>query len=476
VFENILGQEAVLRLTEDIRQDTLAPSMLFRGPRASGKGTAALELGRVLSCEKTGAPGTWNCSCPACRRHRLLYHPDLLALGARPFSAEIAAAAAAFASDPADQAVRTLYIRAVRKLLLRFSPFLWEDDPKAGKIDPPLKALEEDLDEIIGGSKGDVKRAGKITESIGKNVLKLESEGITDLIPVARIRRAAYWSRLAPQGRRKFLLIENADRMQDAARNALLKLLEEPPERIAIVLTTSHGDALLPTILSRLRPYRFYSRSPETEREVLRRVFRSGKAGGKPSGLGTLAENPAGPLEAAEKPEAVSITDYLDSFLPVSGETLYPLAAFFASSAAYGAARTILAAGCSPESPASLPPELEALGKYAAGIAEAAGLDRHARETGPCLAAVLKGAGDFKTPGLFARFLGTLLDVVSGSLRNVPPSPEGALFADLFREAAAEAILAAGTYNQTPALVLDRLCTELKRRMTALYRMPSYGI
>jgi DNA polymerase-3 subunit gamma/tau len=445
--------------------------MLFRGPRASGKGTAALELGRVLSCEKTNAPGVWNCSCPACRHHRLLYHPDLLALGSRPFSAEIAAAAAAFTSDPADQAVRTLYIRAVRKLLLRFSPFLWEDDPKAGKINPPLNALEENLDELIGGSKEDAKWAGKIAESIGNNAMKLESEGITDLIPVARIRRAAYWSRLAPQGRRKFLLIENADRMQDAARNALLKLLEEPPERIVIVLTTSHGDALLPTVLSRLRPYRFYSRSPETEKEVLRRVFRTGKAGGKSSVFSGSAKNPAGSLETAEKPEAASITGYIDSFLPVSGETLYPLAAFFASSAAYDTARTLLAVGFSP-----LPPELEALGKYAAGIAEAAGLERHTRETGPCLAAVLKGAGDFKAPGLFARFLGALLEVISGSLRNAPPSPDGALFADLWREAAAEASLAGGTYNQTPAMVLDRLCTELKRRMTALYRIPSYRI
>jgi DNA polymerase-3 subunit gamma/tau len=381
-------------------------------------------------------------------------------LGFRPFSAEIAAAAAAFTSESADQAVRTLYIRSVRKLTLRFSPFLWEDDPKAGKIDPPLKALEEDLDEIIGGGGGDVKWAEKIAESIGKNALKLESEGITELIPVARIRRAAYWSRLAPQGKRKFLLIENADRMQDAARNALLKILEEPPERIVIVLTTTHSDAMLPTILSRLRPYRFYPRSPETEKEVLRRVFRSDKAGGKSGFSGT-----------AEKPEPALITGYLDSFLPVSRETLYPLAAFFAASAAYGTARALLAAGLSP-----LPAELEALGKYAAGIAETAGLDRHARETGPCLAAVLKGAEDFKTPGLFAQFLAALLMVISGSLHGVPPAPEGALFADLWREAAAEAILAAGTYNQTPALVLDRLCTELKRRMTALYRAPAHII
>jgi DNA polymerase-3 subunit gamma/tau len=463
VFENILGQEAVFRLTEDIRNDVLAPSMLFRGPRAAGKGTAALELGRVLSCEKPGAAGAWNCSCTACRHHRLLYHPDLLALGSRPFSSEIAAAAAAFTAGPSDPAVRALYIRSIRKLILRFSPFLWDDEPKAGKLAPILTALEGDLDEIIaryeasgnGGEAASPKDsgwAGKISQSIGKNALSLEAEGIADFIPVAQIRKAAYWSRLAPQGKRKLLLIENADRMQDASRNALLKILEEPPDNAVIVLTTAHSDALLPTILSRLRPYRFYPRSAAVEKEVLRRVFRSDKAREKAGA--SIADD--------------SITSYLDSFLPVSEEALYPLAAFFAASAAYRGARSLFGAGLS-----SLPSEMEALGKYAAGIAEKAGLERYARDTGACVAAVLKGAEDFKAPGLFVQFLGVLLEVISGSLS--PPSFGGTAFADIWRETAREAALAVGTYNQAPALVLDRLCTELTRRMTALYRAPSAG-
>jgi DNA polymerase-3 subunit gamma/tau len=467
VFENILGQEAVIRLAEDIRHDILAPSMLFRGPRASGKGTAALELGRILSCEKSDPNKAWKCSCPACRHHRFLYHPDLLALGSRPFSAEIAAAAAAFTVCPFDPAVRAFYIRAVRKLVLRFSPVLWEDEPKAGKLAPILTSLEGDLDEIIArheregetGSPKDTIWAEKITKSIGKNALNLEAEGIADLIPVGQIRKAAYWSRLAPQGKRKLLLIENADRMQDASRNALLKILEEPPDDAVIVLTTAHSDALLPTILSRLRPYRFYPRSAEVEKEVLRRVLRSDTAREKPQAAGTAP--------GASNTEA-SIAAYLDSFLPVSGEALYPLAAFFAASAAYRGARFLFGAGLP-----SLPAELEALGKYAAGIAEKAGLERRAGDTGACVAAVLKGAEDFKAPGLFAQFLGDLLAVISGSLRSVPPSSGGAAFADIWREAASEAALAAGTYNQSPALVLDRLCTELTRRMTALYYAPS---
>jgi DNA polymerase-3 subunit gamma/tau len=462
VFENVLGQEAVARLAEDMRRDILAPSMLFRGPRASGKGTAALELGRILSCEKPDSNKAWKCSCPACRHHRFLYHPDLLALGSRPFASEIAAAAAAFTAGPSDSAVRAFYIRAVRKLLLRFSPVLWEDEPKAGKIAPILSGLEGDLDEIIARHEGeggvspkDAAWAEKISKSIGKNALNLEAEGVSDLIPVAQIRRASYWSRLAPHGRRKLLLIENADRMQDASRNALLKILEEPPENAVIVLATAHSDALLPTILSRLRPYRFYPRSRETEREVLRRVFRAD----------TVREKAAAPIGPGASGAELSIAAYLDSFLPVTGESMFPLAAFFAASAAYRGARFLFGAGLS-----ALPAELEALGQYASGIAEEAGLERHAGDTGSCVAAVLKGAEDFKAPGLFARFLEALLSVVSGGLRCARPSPGMTAFADLWRGAASEAALAAGTYNQTPALVLDRLCTELAGRMAALYR------
>lgn len=42
-----------------------------------------------------------------------------------------------------------------------------------------------------------------------------------------------------------------ADRMNDAAANAFLKTLEEPPERTLFLLVTDKPDALLPTIISR---------------------------------------------------------------------------------------------------------------------------------------------------------------------------------------------------------------------------------
>ncbi|HVS58865.1 MAG TPA: AAA family ATPase [Candidatus Saccharimonadales bacterium] len=49
----------------------------------------------------------------------------------------------------------------------------------------------------------------------------------------------------------RIIIIGNAHRMTQEAQNALLKLIEEPPEATLIVLTTPAQQALLPTITSR---------------------------------------------------------------------------------------------------------------------------------------------------------------------------------------------------------------------------------
>ena len=49
----------------------------------------------------------------------------------------------------------------------------------------------------------------------------------------------------------KIYLVPEAEKMTEAAQNALLKTIEEPPEYAVIMLLTSNVDALLPTIQSR---------------------------------------------------------------------------------------------------------------------------------------------------------------------------------------------------------------------------------
>ncbi len=56
----------------------------------------------------------------------------------------------------------------------------------------------------------------------------------------------------------KVILIPEADRMNAASQNCLLKTLEEPPEATVFFLITDQPAALLPTVVSRCRIVRFH--------------------------------------------------------------------------------------------------------------------------------------------------------------------------------------------------------------------------
>ncbi len=76
------------------------------------------------------------------------------------------------------------------------------------------------------------------------------------------LEREAYFRPYEANAR--FFLIDDADKMNDAAANALLKTLEEPASTSHIILISSRPDTLLPTIRSRCQTVRF---SPvETEK------------------------------------------------------------------------------------------------------------------------------------------------------------------------------------------------------------------
>jgi DNA polymerase III gamma/tau subunit len=70
----------------------------------------------------------------------------------------------------------------------------------------------------------------------------------------------------SPAGRRKILVIENAERMNEASSNALLKMLEEPLPGRMIIATCSRANQILPTILSRALICSFY---PTSDDEVV---------------------------------------------------------------------------------------------------------------------------------------------------------------------------------------------------------------
>lgn len=80
---------------------------------------------------------------------------------------------------------------------------------------------------------------------------------VTQDILVGEVRLMKdYFSLTAADGGRRVAIVDAADEMNPQAANALLKLLEEPPEKVTFLLISHQPFRLLPTIRSRCRTLR----------------------------------------------------------------------------------------------------------------------------------------------------------------------------------------------------------------------------
>ena len=97
----------------------------------------------------------------------------------------------------------------------------------------------------------------RIGRLVHADVLCVEP-GDTGVIKVDQIRDAVERTAYRPfEGRRRVVIIDEADAMLSEAQNALLKTLEEPPSTSMFVLVTCSPDELLPTVRSRCQRLRF---------------------------------------------------------------------------------------------------------------------------------------------------------------------------------------------------------------------------
>src|SRR5215467_9555991 len=77
-------------------------------------------------------------------------------------------------------------------------------------------------------------------------------------IKIAQTREMAEEVYFRPrEGRQRFFIIDEADRLREEAANSLLKTLEEPPPTSTVILLTARPDALLLTIRSRAQRLNF---------------------------------------------------------------------------------------------------------------------------------------------------------------------------------------------------------------------------
>ncbi|MGO9952070.1 MAG: DNA polymerase III subunit delta' [Dissulfurispiraceae bacterium] len=108
----------------------------------------------------------------------------------------------------------------------------------------------------------------KIDKELHPDVITLLPEN--DEIRIDTIRRAEEILSLRPyEGKKKVIIVDDADTMNISAANAFLKTLEEPPADSIIVLLSASPDRLPETIRSRCMHVRFRPLSGEAFARVL---------------------------------------------------------------------------------------------------------------------------------------------------------------------------------------------------------------
>ncbi len=206
LFADIPGlQETKQKLIQSMRQNHLAHALLFHGQEGTATLPMALALATYVNCESPGEEDACG-NCAACTKMEKLIHPDMNFTFPVPgyvFSGK----------KKADEE---------------------EDQPKMD-INKPWRSF---LTEQPYGNLQDWNERAGFTASVAISV-KMGRQIIKTL------------SLKSFEGGYKTMLIWCPELMNVSAANAILKILEEPPEKTLFLLVSSQPEQLLTTILSR---------------------------------------------------------------------------------------------------------------------------------------------------------------------------------------------------------------------------------
>ncbi|MFN3597955.1 MAG: ATP-binding protein [Rubricoccaceae bacterium] len=224
-WDDVIGQEqAVGVLRRALAAERVAHAYLFYGPEGAGKRVAALAFAQALLCTQRGRDGhaaDGACgACDACRRAGRLIHPDLHVF--MPFPRKDG-------TPPDKDPLPDDY--AERLARLAAAPYVHADYRRRARLDADGEPVKKQA----------VHRVGPMRDEVHRRLTFKPVEG----------------------GRVVGVLLD-AEHMNKEAANAFLKLLEEPPPRVVLVLTAERLGGLLPTILSRCQRVRFEALAPET--------------------------------------------------------------------------------------------------------------------------------------------------------------------------------------------------------------------
>lgn len=204
-WTSIIGQKQIKHLLQKtLKTDRLAHAYAFIGPDGVGKDATAIELAKVLNCQRAGIEACDECS--SCLKVQNLQHPNI-------------------------NIVFPLPVGKGEK---------YGDGPIAKFSDSEIEQLREQI---------------KLKAENPYHPMIMSKANTIKINSIREIRRESSLVAFG-EGKKVFIVID-AEQMSDESANAILKTLEEPSADTILVLTTSHPDVLLPTILSRCQQVHF---------------------------------------------------------------------------------------------------------------------------------------------------------------------------------------------------------------------------
>jgi DNA polymerase III subunit delta' len=134
--------------------------------------------------------------------------------------------------------------------------------------DAAVRALAADLNcartDETGAACGSCDVCRRVAADSHPAARTFEPEGVEHVVGAVRERWLPAATRTLVEGRTRVLRIAQADRMNEGAQNAFLKVLEEPPAGTVWVLEAEDPESLLDTVVSRCRRLDFAPWTPET--------------------------------------------------------------------------------------------------------------------------------------------------------------------------------------------------------------------
>ena len=105
------------------------------------------------------------------------------------------------------------------------------------------------------------------------DVVELDAASHGGVDDTRELRDRAFYA--PAQSRYRIFIIDEAHMVTTAGFNALLKIVEEPPEHLIFVFATTEPEKVLPTIRSRTHHYPFRLLAPRTMRALIERICAS---------------------------------------------------------------------------------------------------------------------------------------------------------------------------------------------------------